>query len=218
MKTMTLDTVLKDDKISLEKVEGVKRRKIPFNVLRNIEMLKQLDNAAKLQIKLGLGLPDQRSNEQVLEIKKEINKYSVSRLLKAGFQTVQEPPVDLLPRFAPGNSKVFTSKPLLALAKLSNITDKITCQVRNKRGAVQNFEALIPRMPNTVLELAKRVKDNAPNAQFHLAFMPSWDKAPQKDPMLLARVGKHWFQVGLAWGGDRELLQEAVIPNSIALT
>lgn len=203
---MTLTDYLKEDKITLPEIAGLKRRLIPEDMIKKFEVMKELDRAAEKQKALGLGIPRADLSPEVEKLRKEIYEYNRSRMMKAGFSMVAEPPVEYFPRFS--NGKITSIKgnkpPLLAMAKLEPGLARITCSVNGK-----NFKAPIPRFPAKAIEEVKKVKALAPNAEFSLLFMPSWGAVPQRDPMIVAKVQGKYFRV-YAWDNDLDAIEKAL--------
>lgn len=121
---------------------------------------------------------------------------------------VIDPPEDIFPRFAKNKRINLKKVPKLAMAKLEEGMTGIQLRVGNK-----NFIAPIPRFPTAAIEEVKKVKMQAPNAQFHLLFMPNWKQEPiQRDPVLLAKVQGKFFKV-YSWDGDRFVI-ESILQGS----
>lgn len=183
------------------------------------KIMTKLSAAAQLQAQMGLGNP-----KAAVETKK--NEFSKMQLLSQAenlaekFKSIKEPSEKFFPRFAMesgmrriGNMASGSCRgrlPELVMVKLEAGIEKVYCRLESAGSGVKsNYEAPIPVMPLTALELAKRAKECAPDAQFHLLFMPSWEAAPQRDPVLVAHIPgtNEWFQVA-EWDGDRELIAE----------
>lgn len=175
--------------------------------------------AAKLQAELGLGNPKHALEAHKADWAKTSILAQADKLGEK-FQPVKEPSEKFFPRFVQEGGGRFISNmasgtvrgrvPLLAMVKLGAGIEKLYCRIDAPAVGQKNaYEANIPVMPLTVLELAKRAKECAPNAEFHLLFMPSWEPAPQRDPVLVAHIPgtDEWFQIA-EWDGDKELIKE----------
>lgn len=181
-------------------------------------ILEKVDQAAALQAQLGFGNP----TEAVQRKKKEFSaktKLLQAEKLAQKFVAVKEPQVQFFPRFdVPENSwnrvpnaasaTIKGSLPRMVMSKLGPNISKVYVTVVTSSGN-KNYEAPIPVMPLSALELAKRAKELAPDAAFHLLFMPSWEEAPQRDPVLVAHIPgtDEWFEIA-AWDGDKDLIKE----------
>lgn len=201
-----LTDFLKEDQIVLPEIVGVKRKLIPDGMVEKFNAIKELDEASGKQLELGLGIPRSDLNPELEKVRKEIYAYNRSRLLKAGFKMVIDPPEKYFPRFATGKVPTFAKKPpVLAMAHLTKDLNRIACTVNGNR-----FEAPIPRFPAPAIQAVEQVKALAPNAEFHLLFLPSWGAVPQRDPILLAKVQGKYFQLA-AWGTDVQALEAALL-------
>lgn len=172
--------------------------------------------AAALQVKLGLGNPALSVQRNKKEMDKMARMNQAEKLAQH-FKAVKEPNEKFFPRFKKGNfgnASTGTAKgrlPELICAELGVGIDRCRVEMQGtlKPGQSKNYEASIPVIPPTVLELASRAKTCAPDAEFHLLFMPSWEPAPQRDPVLLAHITgtDEWFEIG-CWDGDVDLIKE----------
>lgn len=178
-------------------------------------ILSEMEKAASLQAQLGLGVP----TRAVASKKEELARYArlaQAERLAEKFKAIHEPNNKFFPHFKrSGNAAVGTHKgrlPQLIMAELGAGVDRARVTVQGERvaGLTQStYEAPIPVIPPTVLEKAAFAKQCAPEAVFHLLFMPSWEPAPQRDPVLVANVPDtdEWFEIG-AWDGDQDLIKE----------
>ena len=199
---MLLKDYLKEDKICIPVMEDVKRKLIPTEIQRKFAALKKLDESTTEQISLGLGVPRADLHPIIEKMRKDTYAYSKSRLLKAGFKMVEEPPERYFPRFENGKVTSLKKVPLLAMAKLQANMSTIRLRVGNN-----SYSAPLPRFPKAAMDAASKVKSEAPNAEFHLLYMPSWSKEPQRDPVLLAKVKGKFFSV-YEWGDDLDVIKE----------
>lgn len=203
---MKLTDFLKDDRIVVPEL-NVKRRLIPQDMAKRFDAVKELDAASIKQERLGLGVPRVDLNPKLDKVRKETYQYNKSRLLKAGYKMVINPPEEFFPRF---NDKGQTTKtflknpPTLAMVHLSKGLQNITCSV-NGKGGREEFNAPIPRFPAKAVDEVEKVKALAPDSEFHLLYMPSWSAVPQRDPVLLAKTGGKFFYV-YGWLGDKAII------------
>jgi len=184
------------------------------------KMAEELDQTIKSQKSLGLGNPIDSHNQLSKGLKATSAAAEAGELYQAGYKYIVAPDAQTFPRFEGTEETAICvdrleNVPQFALVQLTGSTKKI--RVTTRSGS--SYEAPIPVIPSTHQELARRAKEIAPNAEFHLAYLPSWKQMPTLDPALLIKIldprenKEHWFQVGDAWGGDKELLQEHIIPK-----
>lgn len=104
--------------------------------------------------------------------------------------------------------KQVTELPLLAIVHLRD-TSWIRCKVVSVSGSTEH-KAPIPLIPLEALKKLEPIlaKDN--DIKVYLAFMPSWEPVPQRDPILMVELGGEFVAIH-SWGGDRELLEEYII-------
>lgn len=200
---MSIKTFLREDRIIIPELAGIKRKLIPSDMQSKFEALKELDKASKQQEVLGLGVPRVDLNPEIEKIRAAVYSYNRSRLLKAGYKMVMEPPVEYFPRFTRGNTTRLSKVPKLAMVKLEPGLNQIRLAVKNSE-----YTAPIPRFPAAAVDEVRKVKAEAPNAEFYLLFMPNWKKEPiQRDPVLLAKVQGKFFSI-YAWDGDRFIIED----------
>lgn len=190
------------------------------------QSLENLKNTVDKQKKLGLGNPESSTMEKMF--KTMAAHCDIQELLEMDNVTyIEAPDPKTFIRFRKGAGNVSVAqKPKFAVADLYEGLTRINCSVSGSG----NFQANIPIIPATHLEIAERVQEKVPHIQFHIAYMPQWEPAPNPDPALLASLVsteiqvkdgvptqvpvEHWFMLGTAWGGDRELIEEHIIPKS----
>lgn len=205
------------DRISLPDRKRVASRSKEVTDAQKI--ITKLAEAAALQQSLGLGNPRAAVETRKGDLAK-MNLLAQAEKLAEKFRAVQEPSEKFFPRFAyetggrrVGNMASGSTRgrlPELIMVKLEAGMEKVYCRVENpSAGMKSNYEANIPCMPLTALELAGRAKKLAPDAQFHLLFLPSWEPAPQRDPVLVAHLPgtDEYFEIA-SWDGDVALIQE----------
>ena len=102
------------------------------------------------------------------------------------------------------------------MVALSSKTKTVTCNAGR-----DEYKANIPVIPATASELAKRVKEKAPDATFHLIFEPSWEKQPQRDPVLLAQLNssdnpdkEFWVNVA-SWDSDSTMIESLLKTRTV---
>lgn len=155
-----------------------------------------LDKVINLQKELGLGDPS--------EFVKGFNLKSKEKdYLLENFRKVEDP----IKKYPLLNEKTFQKLPQYGTVQLIKDRTKISCKVvktdrwRNIQ-TTESYEAAIPLIPATLLELCRRVKNNVGNAKFYMVFEPSWKLVGsktiplRKDPVILARLDNDWFELG----------------------
>lgn len=185
----------------------------------NEESIKRLehevDEAAALQESLGLGKVAMTSVESLKFAATESRQVKIlDKILRENpsFRVVELPEATVLPRFTRKNGNQmeeesrtrFDTPPLLIVTKLDG-TDSIRCSGNSK-----DFVANVPLIPLEGLKKLKPILDQDRNIEVHLAMMPSWEEAPQRDPILMVKLAGEYVAVH-SWGGDVELLQEYII-------
>lgn len=180
------------------KRERIDPSKHAFSEEQTIKAEEAIQRALQMQRDLGLG-DSSRACANLLEGCRAAK--NVKLLHKAGFEFIEEPKEADFPRFH-ASTVSLPEAPKYAMVKLGTGTKDITCST--PKGS---FSANLPIMPITVLEMAARVKEITPDAEFHLIMEPEWKKLPQKDPVLVARVGAdYWIEVG-HWGSDADAIK-----------
>lgn len=182
------------------------------------KIMSKVNEAASLQNALGFGNPKHSVEEKKAEYAQKTRLIQAEKLAER-FTPVKEPLKQFFPRFAKeaggswiGSMASGTVKsnrpPELVMVHLTPGIEKVYCRCQSLN-QVKNFEANIPIFPLTALELASRAKQLAPDAEFHLLFMPSWEPAPQRDPVLVAHIPgtDEWFKIA-EWDGDKDLINE----------
>ncbi len=203
-----------EDKIVLNKRERVSKEASA----EATKIVEQARKAKELQHALGLGDSkydlQSKETQYIGQVSSEANA-----LAKAGFQAVQEPSPVFFPRFAQeqgglyingmASTSVNGAVPQLVMVKLAANISKVYCRAFNSKGERTYYEAPIPIMPMSALEAAKQAKELAPDAEMHLLYMPSWEPAPLRDPVLVAHIPgtNEWFEIA-AWNGDVALIKE----------
>ena len=207
-------------------VEGLRDRKVEpktfkWSLEETNEIETNLKAAVDAQKELGLGDPTAVYNEMLggLKLAKPIKE--LAKLVEDGvFSFVHSPNKEDFPRFAGGenatSSVKFESKPGLVMVALSSKTKSVTCNAGR-----DEYKANIPVIPATASELAKRVKEKAPDATFHLIFEPSWEKQPQRDPVLLAQLNssdnpdkEFWVNVA-SWDSDSTMIESLLKTRTV---
>lgn len=194
---------------------------IKFSVESFSEMETNLETTCTSQKALGLGNPEVASRSLKTALKAVMGAQEANNLAKVGnVQYIEDPTasIDLFEVVSNQttftNSKRYKEAPELVICKLTGETKEVLCTLSDNN---TQKKAAIPVIPAIIQEIATRAKEAAPNAEFFTAFMPSWEPAPMKDPALLARIKDshnntaHWFMIGDAWGGDKELVSEHLI-------
>lgn len=197
-----------DEKITVDSLPAdVSKRDQKRQSMKEIKaVLEGLEEATSRQKLMGLGDPT-----PYLEYHKSqyasLKFMAQSEALAQKFKQIAEPSVKYFPRFnrlGAMVTKLSGELPRLAMVHLSNGLRRISC-----RHESQNYEANIPIMPLGVTELAARAKECAPDGEFHLLFMPQWELAPMRDPVLVMRIPEldEWFQIA-DWDSDAAMIQE----------
>ena len=203
------------------KIREYQEKKIKYTVSEFQEMNANLETTVASQKALGLGNPEQSARLLSSALSTKMGAQEANALAKVGgVQYIEDPTTSIdIFELSSGsstftNSKTYTDgPPLLALVKLTSETREVLCSVGDR----EQKKAAIPVIPAAIQELARRAKEASPSVEFFTAFMPSWEPAPMKDPALLARIrdtqnnADHWFLIGQAWGGDKELIEEHLI-------
>lgn len=199
--------------------ERVREKKATKEVREAAKIVEEMTKTASLQASLGLGNPT-----AAVAAKKE----SISKLAQAGqadamaekFKAVHAPNEKFFPRFKnPGwgndaEGSVKGRLPELVCAELGPTITHVRVRLDGtlKPGMQRDYQAPIPVIPPSILEKAAFAKQMAPDAKFHMLFMPSWEPAPQRDPVLLAYLPgvDEWFEID-HWGGDVDLIKEFLL-------
>lgn len=217
MATVTPLSVQFTDKIHTDPRE---RQSTNVKEVREAEKIcSKLQEAASLQASLGLGNPKASVENKRTEYSR-MGVLAEAERLAEKFQPVKEPNAKFFPRFAVESGARYIPNmasgsakgrlPELVLVKLQTGVEKVYCRLEAATGSTKSYyEAPIPVMPLTALELAKRAKECAPSAEFHLAFLPQWEAAPLRDPVLFAYLKgtDEWFTIA-QWDGDVALINE----------
>lgn len=188
---------------------GFKKEKNLITEKELADLKVSLDSAIKSQNALGLGDPTE-SAKGTLRAAKNHNKFQEAKqqalALKRVFSDWIEPPSKEFHRFD-NPAQAFTvglpaSKlPEFAMVRLGKGVKGVEIRV-----GPNTYRANLPLIPSTAQELAKRAKEIAPKGQFHLLFMPSWEKQPQRDPVLLYKIANRYCVIA-SWDGDAEIIQ-----------
>lgn len=195
---------------------------IKFSVQDFIEMESNLETTCTSQKALGLGNPEVARTALRTNLKSVMGAQEANSLAKVScVQYIEDPTASIdLFEVASSNGTAFTNSkrykeaPELVICKLTGDTKEVLCVLSDNN---TQKKAAIPVIPAIIQEIATRAKEAAPNAEFFVAFQASWEPAPMKDPALLARIKDshnntaHWFMLGDAWGGDKELVSEHLI-------
>lgn len=208
--------LIKNDRISLKDKEHILTKSKYTE-----EELSRMDAASeatfKLQEELGLGVPDGRGIKQAISSVKQRKILDDILLNNPSYYPVELPDEKVLPRFTRSSSgsmeeqsgTKFKAGPLLAMVKLEKGVRTIRCN----GDAGKDFSAPIPLIPQAGLEKAAALKQKDENMEFHLAYMPSWEPVPQRDPLLMAKVANEYIVIH-AWGGDQDVINEFVVPKN----
>lgn len=217
---------LTEDNILVPTVKTYEPKNHKYTKEQYNQSLENLKNTVNKQKKLGLGNPEHATMEKMF--KTMAAHCDIQELLDMDNVTyIEAPDPKTFIRFRKGAGNVSVSqKPKFAVAELYEGLARISCSVSGSG----NFNANIPIIPATHLEIAERVQEKVPHIQFHVAYMPQWEPAPNIDPALLASLQsteielvngvptqvpvEHWFMLGTAWGGDKELIEEHIIPKA----
>lgn len=182
-----------------EKLNFIKKPPLTLEQVREIE--KSLLDTAKKQIDMGLGDPTPAVDRAMKSIKSqrvfEQAKQVALKLKKMDFQFVQTPSDE----FVRINRLTQVSKlPEFVMIELKPKISSILCR---KDGI--EYKANIPLIPKAAQELVRRAKEVAPKGKLHILFMPSWEKQPQRDPVLLMEVAKRYVLIA-SWGSDADVI------------
>jgi hypothetical protein len=205
---MTASTV--SQKIQLEKRTHVTHAVCTID--EAYSLLLSVEANVRKQKNLGLGDPSNSSVSVKSSFREIIARAQANEL--ANIFTPVKSPDEFFPR-AEKFRDYFRNLPEVVVCHLRPGTTHVRCSVgRFSWWNPKNFEASIPLMPQALLELVSRAKDICPEAEFHIVMKPSWQPAPQLDPVLLLRVPltNEYFQIG-AWDGDSELIQSIMETN-----
>lgn len=206
-------------------LEGVKRvyepKKTKFSVESFQEMEANLETTCTSQKALGLGNPEQAQRLLKTNLKAVMGAQEANDLAQVACVQYIEDPTTSIDLFevvsnstTMASSKRYKEPPELVICKLTAETREVLCTLSDNN---TQKKAAIPVIPMIHQEVAARAKEAAPSAEFFVAFQASWEPAPMKDPALLARIKDsqnntaHWFMIGDAWGGDKELINEHLI-------
>jgi hypothetical protein len=211
--------------ISIEKRDRECADKIKVSVSDIINCLSAIENAAEQQKALGLGNPAPALDGIRKRIRTQTLKAQADELA-AVFSPVECPDPRLVPRV-----EKFTDQ-------LPRLPEYVICQIRPGMTHVRctvplitlfgtsimgwiakRYEAPLPVVPSTVLELSSRARMICPDIEFHLVLKPSWTEALQLDPILLGKVPEvdEYFEIG-AWDGDATFMSELVHSREIRTT
>ena len=206
-------------------LEAVRRTYEPKTIQTTVEQFREietnLETTCARQKELGLGNPEQSNRLIKTALKAKMGAQEANALAKvACVQYIEDPTasIDLFEVVSNSttmaSSKRYKEPPELVICKLTADTREVLCTLSDNN---TQKKAAIPVIPMIHQEVAARAKEAAPSAEFFVAFQASWEPAPMKDPALLARIKDsqnntaHWFMIGDAWGGDKELINEHLI-------
>ena len=206
-------------------LEAVRRTYEPKTIQTTVEQFREietnLETTCARQKELGLGNPEQSNRLIKTALKAKMGAQEANALAKvACVQYIEDPTasIDLFEVVSNSttmaSSKRYKEPPELVICKLTAETREVLCTLSDNN---TQKKAAIPVIPMIHQEVAARAKEAAPSAEFFVAFQASWEPAPMKDPALLARIKDsqnntaHWFMIGDAWGGDKELINEHLI-------
>lgn len=206
-------------------LEAVKRTYEPKAIQTTVEQFREietnLESTCARQKELGLGNPEQSNRLIKTALKAKMGAQEANALAQVGNVQYIEDPTTSIDLFEVVNntttmssSKRYKEPPELVICKLTAETREVLCTLSDNN---TQKKAAIPVIPMIHQEVAARAKEAAPSAEFFVAFQASWEPAPMKDPALLARIKDsqnntaHWFMIGDAWGGDKELIQEHLV-------
>ena len=206
-------------------LEAVRRTYEPKTIQTTVEQFREietnLETTCARQKELGLGNPEQSNRLIKTALKAKMGAQEANALAKvACVQYIEDPTasIDLFEVVSNSttmaSSKRYKEPPELVICKLTADTREVLCTLSDNN---TQKKAAIPVIPRIHQEVAARAKEAAPSAEFFVAFQASWEPAPMKDPALLARIKDsqnntaHWFMIGDAWGGDKELINEHLI-------
>lgn len=207
---LPLSVYLKD-RIELQTRERISLKGKIAEMSQKRKLEEELKLLRERQRILGLGDPNESLSRHITDLE-QIKLLVQAEQLAEKFRAVKPPMESFIPRVLNTQLENARSRslsrfpviPQVIITKLRPGLDRIFIDVGK-----DEYSAPIPLMPATVLELASRAKEAAPDCEFHLIFMPSWKKEPQKDPVLLARIPgtDEWFLIG-EWGGDLDVIKE----------
>jgi hypothetical protein len=174
-----------------------------------VQVLAAMDGAALQQKELGLGDPSVAVDRTKKRMRTHILRSQANELAEL-FTPIASPDPQVLPR-AEKFDDFLPTLPDAVICRLKPGTTHTRCTVG--RGIPnlmsKRYEAPIPVVPSTVLELASRAKEICPDLEFHVVLKPSWTEVPQSDPILLGKVPEldEYFEIG-AWDGDSAFLSD----------
>ena len=173
------------------------------------EALEDIECSKKEQNDLGLGLAEFKEKERLLRLLDQSKRNQIAEFCKP----INEPSKKLFKRFEKpsfSGRRVEYGKvlPKVVMVLLEKGIYGIDYEIEEDSEDYYHYEASIPLIPKTHLELAKRVRKIDKEALFYLIYVPEWVKVEVKDPALVVKSGSEWFQVGISWGGDAELIEK----------
>lgn len=195
-----------------QRIQTIKRKREDYDTVsfKDAEIiLSGVENTGRRQKYLGLGDPAGSIERTKRALRSTIYMAHANELSKL-FQPVEPPDPKYFPR-AEKFSDRFPKPPEIVICQLGPGVTHARCSAGHSTSiwGARNYEAPIPVIPNTVIELASRAKKICPDIEFHLLFRPAWEEAPQEDPVLLGRVPEinEYFEIGW-WDGDAALIKE----------
>lgn len=212
-----------EDKIETEL--RTREPKTPAAGVDAAKVLSQLQVIASRQHALGFGNPGLELKAKNSEYEKQ-RKTEQAEALAGVFKPILAPNEKFFPRFAVENGLMRCNKdgiplasgtvagrlPLLVMMDLTSNPGGLHIRLNTPTGT-KYFDATIPIMPSTCLELGERARKLAPDAKFHLLFMPKWEEAPRRDPVLIAEVAEEFFHIA-QWLGDSDLVNEFLVDKN----
>ena len=175
------------------------------------DLIKQMEQAALTQTALGLGRPDLRDSTGYY---RKATDQMYSDWLSKEFKAVKVPDKKFFTYFDPDGSNwratvSAETLPKFAWLRLTGSVDSIRVNLKRKFQEDESFYAVVPIIPPSIQQKAKRAAEICPRIQFHLIFAPSWQPVPVGDPVLVGRVAgvEHWYVIG-EWDGDAALIKE----------
>ena len=206
--------LIKDDRIQLKDKKHMETKCV-YTEAELSKMDEACEATFNLQKELGLGVPDASGIKRGISNVKQ--RKILDEILQSNneFYLVELPDEKILPRFTRASNGLmeeqsntrFDTPPLLAIAKLAKDVRNIRCNGNGK-----DYQAPIPLIPRAALEKAAQLRTKDENIEFHIAYMPSWEPVPQRDPILLAKIANEYIAVH-GWGGDKEVLDEFIVPK-----
>jgi hypothetical protein len=196
-------------------VEGLITKKVDrvfkYSAEETELMILNLDETVAMQKELGFGNPAEFHERMSSDAKRMKSIKAIKEMVDNGdFDFIEEPDAKHFPRFAGGEvakaGVTFSKTPGFVMLKLAGATKSVECSVDR-----DTFKAAVPIFPRTALELAKRVKDKAPDAEFHLIYEPSWEKQPQMDPVLVAKISSNYWISVAQWDSDSQIISELLV-------